>query len=343
MYTFGNIYVGLLNLIYCMKLSIIIPMYNAERYIGGCLDSLLNQDLSVEEYEIIVINDGSTDNGEQIVQTYIKKYPQILLYSQENGGVSNARNKGMSLARGEYVCFVDADDFLIENALGRIVEEALKRNLQILVYQKTEEKESHDSTFQVEEAQTGIKFIEKHNFVNYVWNCVIQKSFLSDNDLRFVDGRFCEDIMFNLNAYLHADRMAAIDAKVYCYIVRPNSIMTNTNSVHLMKMMDDFQYVIDYINALIMKYKSVMTAGCYNRCISRRNSYIFFLLIRMLRAKVDKEYVDKVVNELKKKGLYPYQRMSKIEYKGGKYTYIHYITNHPVLYKTACVLYKIWK
>ena len=77
-----------------MKLSIIIPMYNAERYIGGCLDSLLNQDLSVEEYEIIVINDGSTDNGEQIVQTYIEKYPQIVLYSQENGGLSNARNRG---------------------------------------------------------------------------------------------------------------------------------------------------------------------------------------------------------------------------------------------------------
>lgn len=326
-----------------MKLSIIIPMYNAEKYIENCLKSLLNQDFSFGEYEIIIINDGSTDKSEQVVRNYVKQYPQILLFSQENGGQSRARNKGLSVAHGEYICFVDSDDFLIEHSLGRIVDEALKRNLQILVYESAEEKSSYYPAFSVERTQTGIEFIEHHNFKNYVWNCVIQRKFLVENNLRFVEGRYCEDIMFNLSAFLAADRMAASNANVYCYIIRPDSTMTKSDSTHLFKMIDDFQFVIDYINSLIIKYKSRMTVGCYNRCISRRSSFIFFLFWRMMEAKMNKKNIEIVVDKLKKKGLYPYQIMLKEEYQGFKFTFFHYITNHILLYITSCFLYKIFK
>lgn len=328
-----------------MKLSIIIPMYNAGKYIGNCLDSLLNQGLSIEDYEVIIVNDGSTDNSEQIVQDYMKRYSQIYLFSQKNGGQSKARNKGLSLARGEYVCFVDADDCLIEKSLGYIVKQSLKENLQIIVYQVIGGMKSriYPASFLVGKVQTGIKFVEKHNFNNSACGYLVQKKFLIDNDLKFIEGRFCEDGMFTLNAFLKADRMAAIDADVYCYIIRPNSTITNKNSLHLIKMADDFQYAINYINELIIKHKSVMTVGCYDRCISRRNSYIFYLLIRMLKAKMDKEYIDTTLDKLRKKGFYPYQRMLKEEYGGWKITFIHYITNHSVLYKTACALYRILK
>lgn len=89
-----------------MKLSIILPMYKSEKYIQTCLDSLVKQDLCIDDYEIIIINDGASDNNEEIVKEYMKQYPQISLYSQENEGQSRVRNKGISLARGQYVCLV---------------------------------------------------------------------------------------------------------------------------------------------------------------------------------------------------------------------------------------------
>lgn len=318
-------------------------MYNAEKYIGNCLDSLLNQGFLAGEYEIIIINDGSTDKSEQIVLGYITEYSQILLFSQKNGGQSKARNKGLSLARGEYVCFVDSDDFLVENSLARIVEEASSRELQILIYQTAERNKINHFPFFVEETQTGIEFIANHNFANYVWNCVISKKFLIDNNLKFVEGRYCEDIMFNLSAFLRADKMASCNANVYCYIIRPDSTMTKSDSVHLLKMIDDFQYVIDYINSLIVEYKSDMTVNCYNRCVSRRDSFTYFLFMRMLKAKMNKKSINQVISKLKNKRLYPYKIMLKDEYRGFKFSISYYITNHPVLYKMACAVYKIVK
>ena len=81
-------------------------MYNSEKYIQTCLDSLVKQDLCIDDYEIIIINDGASDNNEEIVKEYMKQYPQISLYSQENEGQSRVRYKGISLARGQYVCLV---------------------------------------------------------------------------------------------------------------------------------------------------------------------------------------------------------------------------------------------
>ena len=98
-----------------MKLSIIVPVYNVADYLPKCLDSLLVQDLSQNEYEIIVVNDGSTDNSGKIAEEYSKTYSNIILINQENQGLSGARNTGIQNAKGEYVQFVDSDDYLEPN------------------------------------------------------------------------------------------------------------------------------------------------------------------------------------------------------------------------------------
>lgn len=105
-----------------MLLSIVIPIYNAEHYIGKCLDSILYQGIAPDSYEIVIVNDGSTDESSSIVRQYILKYPFIKLYNQVNQGQSAARNYGMSMANGDYIQFMDADDFLIENSLSKIVD-----------------------------------------------------------------------------------------------------------------------------------------------------------------------------------------------------------------------------
>lgn len=96
-----------------LKLSVIVPIYNAATLLPRCLDSILAQELKEEEYEVLLINDGSTDQSLAVCEAYQRKHPQTFrLVSQQNSGVSAARNKGIALARGCYVCFVDADDFL---------------------------------------------------------------------------------------------------------------------------------------------------------------------------------------------------------------------------------------
>jgi len=102
-----------------LLLSIIVPVYNVEEYLAHCIDSLLDQGLSEKQYEIILVNDGSTDNSPAICQSYVDKYPFIHCYSQKNQGLSGARNTGMKHVKGKYVQFVDSDDFLQPTVLRR--------------------------------------------------------------------------------------------------------------------------------------------------------------------------------------------------------------------------------
>ena len=99
------------------QLSIIIPVYNLQEYIGVCLDSCINQTMKNESYEVICVNDGSTDNSLTIINEYCRKDERIKVVNQENYGVSAARNMGLSLAQGKYVWFVDGDDMLIQNSV----------------------------------------------------------------------------------------------------------------------------------------------------------------------------------------------------------------------------------
>lgn len=100
-----------------MKLSIIVPMYNVEQYIEKCLKSLLNQDLSRDDYEILIINDGSKDRSKHIVNEYMKNNKNIRMINQKNGGQSKARNTGIDNAKGEYLFFVDSDDYIEDYTL----------------------------------------------------------------------------------------------------------------------------------------------------------------------------------------------------------------------------------
>ena len=103
-----------------MFLSFIVPVYNAEAYLNECLDSLLNQDIPSEEYEVICVNDGSTDGSRGILEAFGARYPNLILINQANSGVSTARNRGMKTARGTFLWFVDADDFILPGILGAL-------------------------------------------------------------------------------------------------------------------------------------------------------------------------------------------------------------------------------
>ncbi len=130
-----------------MKLSVVIPLYNKEKYIDRCLKSLLAQDVSQNEYEIIIVDDGSTDTGSLIGQSYAEKYSNIHFFSQENAGPSAARNRGLEATKGDYIYFLDADDYLAYNVLNCPLELCEQNNLEILEFNTKEVKEDSLSDF----------------------------------------------------------------------------------------------------------------------------------------------------------------------------------------------------
>ena len=115
-----------------MKISVIIPVYNVEKYISKCLDSIVNQTL--ESIEIIVVNDGSLDNSQEIIDEYVKKYPKkVKSFIKDNGGQGSARNIGLQHAKGEYISFVDSDDWLELNTLKEMYNLAKKNNSDVVI------------------------------------------------------------------------------------------------------------------------------------------------------------------------------------------------------------------
>lgn len=140
------------------KVSIIIPVYNVEIYLTRCLDSCLQQDLSYDEYEIIAINDGSTDNSLSILQDYADRYPNLKIVNQDNRKQGAARNRGIEIATGDYIWFVDSDDWLEPNVLNYLYQSAWGADISII-----------DSSFVVQNNKKNIEkraWTEKINRLN---------------------------------------------------------------------------------------------------------------------------------------------------------------------------------
>lgn len=325
-----------------IKLSIIVPMYNAEKYISNCLDSLLGQGISSDMYEIIVVNDGSTDDGEKIVNGYQEEYKNIRLITVENGGQSYARNIGINNAVGEYLFFVDSDDYISNKSISEILIKTVENNFDMMFFdlkRVTTDLEIECSYKNTDKIliTDGIEYFSKNNVNNGPWHYFISKRFINENNLRFVEGRFCEDGMFLISCIFAAKRVSYCKVDVYRYVVRPNSTTTKKPKEHLTKMIDDFMYAIDYINkyyeeALIRGYSKEFL----ERLRSRRNSYIYFMQIRMIKSKVGFKYANEIINKLKAINCYKYKRMNKSEYGDLKTTAIWMILNNKLLFCSLC-------
>lgn len=125
-----------------INLSYIIPVYNCEKYLSECIDSIYKQNLNQEEFEIIIINDGSTDNSEKILDRYIHLHKNITYIKQENKGLSRTRNLGMSIAKGKYIQFVDADDYLEPLSANYLLKAAINNQLDIITFRSNKVSES---------------------------------------------------------------------------------------------------------------------------------------------------------------------------------------------------------
>lgn len=223
-----------------MLFSVIIPIYNVERYLRDCLDSVLNQTFA--DWEAICVNDGSTDKSVVIMEEYASKDNRFSVISQDNGGLSTARNAGMKAAKGEYVVFLDSDDWLEKNAL-----EVLTNHLDgedMLCFSGRRFFEADKAFRQADNLKPcsyslGMEYYNDNTLQcrDFAFVCVVlrayKRSFLIDNSLWFKEGIFHEDNLFTPLVCYHAHRVKQIPDCLYDYRVRSNSITTTSNDKRL--------------------------------------------------------------------------------------------------------------
>lgn len=206
-----------------MRLSIIIPVYNAEQYLKKCLESVFQQNLKLEDFEVICINDGSTDKTQQILEEFQKKYTNIILENQENFGEAISRNKALSLSKGEYITFLDSDDYYDALTLSKALQIIASRNLDILYLKMNYISEDYQfiqslPNLSENEILSGLKH-ERRPFPATIY----KKSVIGEIQfpLNIIVG---PDSVFNALVQSKAKRVSFSSDLVYNYLVRPNSL-----------------------------------------------------------------------------------------------------------------------
>ncbi len=303
------------------KLSIIVPVYGVEKYIDKCLNSLVKQ--SLKEIEIIVVNDGTKDNSQKIIDKYVKKYPdKIKSYIKENGGQGSARNYGLKKATGEYIGYVDSDDFVEKDMYKKLYNKAKENNYDIVVcgnYNVSEDYQNKNIDAFINNYNTDLENIFFGKMA--VWNKIYKRDILIKNKLEFKEKVWYEDLAFTLKAIMNSNTFAFIDEPLYDYLIREGSTMNNSNVQRNLEILDAFNDILSYIqhNKKEEYFSKIEFLAIDHIYISA--------IVRVLKAeaddKVKRETINKLIDYMNKK--FP-------NYKNNKY--INTLSkNRKIIYK----------
>lgn len=206
------------------KVSVIIPVYNVEKLLPQCLDSVLNQTL--KEIEVICVNDGSPDNSQSILEAYARSDSRITILKKENGGLSSARNYGMQRAKGEYIGFVDSDDFVERDMFQKLYERGVETESDIVVgnlclydHKTKEISEYRDLQLYLFLKNKVFRAEDYPEFIRNIaaWDRIYRRSFLESSKVLFPEGRVYEDAPFTMQTVMLADRISVIPDILYYY------------------------------------------------------------------------------------------------------------------------------
>lgn len=230
-----------------IKVSIIVPVYGVENWLARCLESLVNQTL--RDIEIIVVNDGSPDNSQEIIEQYVSHYPGLVKgYVKDNGGLSDARNFGLQYATGEYIAFVDSDDYVDITMYEKLYNKAQEDNADAVTcayFKVNENKQTRKS------AQKGTMHLYGKNIrenptmlitmAPYAWNKLIRRNIFQKTNIKFPKGIIFEDICTMYPLLLYCNKVSKVDEELYYYIEEREGSIMSTYSPKKMQMLDSFQ------------------------------------------------------------------------------------------------------
>lgn len=290
------------------KISVIVPIYNIEQYLEKCLYSILDQ--TFESYEVILVEDGSTDNSKEIAERFVELHSdKFKLVCQENRGLSGARNTGMLYATGEYVCFIDSDDTVAPTYLEVLYQQAKYTGAELVVcaFHSVDENGNSIKTYREDLVSGQVYNLhdEKKVFLiqNAAWNKLYKREVIVDNNLQFTEGAWYEDLRFTKKYLLLAQRIVYCDQVLYNYLQRAGSIMSNMGSKRNAEILDALEEVAFFYkeNGVYEEFKSEI------ELIAIEHVYIS-ALVRLIRAG-EKKQIQVIRKEFEKK--YPNYKKNK--------------------------------
>ena len=314
------------------KVSIIVPVYNVEKYIDKCLNSLVNQ--SLQDIEIIIVNDGSKDNSEKIVEQYVEKFPNKIVYlKKQNGGLSDARNFGIPHAKGEYVAFLDSDDY---------VEVDMYEKMYTLA--NTEDSDMVECDFYWEypnkiKKDIGEIYSNKKEMLQKVrvvaWNKLIKRNVLEKSKVKFPKGYLYEDVEFTYKLIPFINNVSFLKEPLIHYIQRDNSI-SNSQNERTKEIFDILENVLNYYkeNAIYEEYKDELeyTYTRYLLCSS------LLRIVKIKNKKTRKKLIEETWNNLNTK--FPDWKKNRIlkQEKSAKNIYMR--TMNKFIFKIYSIIFR---
>lgn len=243
------------------KISVIVPVYNTKKYIEKCLNSIINQ--TVKDVEIIIVNDGSYDNSETVIKLFIEKYSgkDIKYYKKENGGLSDARNFGIKKATGDYICFLDSDDY-ISNELFMGLEKYMEQDYDMIKYKLVKVDKNYNRIEKIDgpvfENKTGEEAFNilygQDIMLQPAWLYLYKRSFWQENGFEYPVGKFHEDFARTALIMLKAKKVASTNIEGYYYFMSDSSITRGNDENKKMKRAMDVIYHYDYMLEKIKEY-----------------------------------------------------------------------------------------
>ncbi len=233
-----------------MKVSIIIPIYNVEDYLVKCLDSVINQ--TYKDIKIILVNDGSLDNSQLIIDEYKIKDKRILALTKTNGGLSDARNYGLNYVESEYIFFLDSDDYLQNDAIELLVHSAMKYDSDLVFcdYNEIDVVVNSSKAITSNTELNGVDFNNNPNILNEMphcaWNKLYRFSLFKDFKITFPKGLYYEDVATSPKIYLHAKKISYVKKPLINYLVNRPGNITGTISNKVLDIVQDLQIINDY-------------------------------------------------------------------------------------------------
>ncbi len=303
-------------------LTVVIPVYNVEKYLKRCVESVLVQEW--HNYDILLVDDGSTDSSPQICDDYAKVYDFISVIHKKNGGPSEARNTGISHAKGDYVYFPDSDDWLEPQTFKELADVLESQEFDIVSFNREFVKGEEDPIVsdplvtQVYEGKDAFVQMLKHSYITgFANDKIYKKSLFIDNNISFPKGKYYEDLGTNYKLFLSAENVFATNQKYYHYLIdNPDSITQSWNEQKFSDMFEFYKDIFysDFVRSRLNQEELQISQLYYV-------NGLIHILASLYKSKLDKKYIDitnQVKQELHKHGV----ALSKMKGQPNKLKYI---------------------
>ena len=303
-------------------LTVVIPVYNVEKYLKRCIESILIQEC--KNYDILLVDDGSTDSSPQICDDYAKVYDFISVIHKKNGGLSEARNTGISHAKGDYVYFPDSDDWLEPQTFKELAEVLESQEFDIVSFNREFVKGEEDPIVsdplvtQVFEGKDAFVQMLKHSYITgFANDKIYKKSLFIDNNISFPKGKYYEDLGTNYKLFLSAENVFATNQKYYHYLIdNPESITQSWNEQKFSDMFEFYKDIFysDFVRSRLNQEELQISQLYYV-------NGLIHILASLYKSKLDKKYIDitdQVKQELLKHGV----SLSQMKEQPNKLKYI---------------------